>query len=67
MFCQELTKYIDMQHALNYAQQSWQLKTNSSFENWSHKKNLQNSLQRINDQEKEEYFNDQEKEEYFND
>jgi len=33
MFCQELTKYIDMQHALNYAQQNWQLKTNSFLEN----------------------------------
>ncbi len=33
MFCQELMKYIDMQYALNYAQQSQQLKTNSSFKN----------------------------------
>ena len=52
-------KYIDMQHALNYAQQNQQLKMNSFFENQSHKKNLQSSLQRINNQEKEEYFYDQ--------
>jgi len=48
-----------MQYALNYAQQSWQLKTNSSFENQSHKKSSQSSLQKINNQEKEEYFDDQ--------
>ncbi len=59
MFCWKLTKYIDMQHALNYAQQNWQLKMNSFLENWLYKKSLQNSLQRINDWEKEEYFNDQ--------
>ncbi len=59
MFCQELMKYIDMQHASNYAQQSQQLKTNSFLENWSHKKSLQSSLQRINNREKEEYFDDQ--------
>ncbi len=59
MFCQELMKYIDMQHALNYAQQNQQLKINSFFENQSHKKNLQSSLQRINNQEKEKYFYDQ--------
>jgi len=59
MFCWELTKYINMQYALNYAQQSWQLKTNSSFENQSHKKSSQSSLQKINNQEKEEYFDDQ--------
>jgi len=52
-------KYIDTQHALNYAQQSQQLKTNSSLKNQSHKKSSQSSLQKINDQEKEEYFNDQ--------
>ncbi len=61
MFCRELMKYIDMQHALNYAQQSRQLKTNSSLKNWSHKKSLQSSLQRINNWEKEEYFDDQQK------
>ena len=52
-------KYIDMQYALNYAQQSQQSKTNSLLENWSHKKNSQSFLQRIDNQEKEEYFNDQ--------
>ncbi len=61
MFYRELTKYIDMQHALNYAQQSWQLKTNLSLENWSYKKSLQSFLQRINSWEKEEYFDDQQK------
>ncbi len=59
MFCWELTKYINMQHVLNYAQQSWQLKTNSSFKNWLHKKSLQSFLQRINSWEKEEYFDNQ--------
>ncbi len=59
MFCRELMKYIDTQHALNYAQQSWQLKTNLSLKNWSHKKSLQSFLQRINNWEKEEYFDDQ--------
>ncbi len=59
MFCWELMKYIDTQHALNYAQQSQQLKTNSSLKNQSHKKSSQSSLQKINDQEKEEYFDDQ--------
>ncbi len=58
MFCQELMKYINMQHASNYAQQSWQLKTNSLLENQSHKKSLQSSSQRINSWEKEEYFDD---------
>ncbi len=58
MFCRELTKYIDMQHALNYAQQNQQLKTNSFLKNWLHKKSLQSFLQRINDWEKEEYFDD---------
>ncbi len=47
MFCRELTKYIDMQHALNYAQQSRQLKMNSSLENWSHKKSSQSFSQKI--------------------
>ncbi len=42
-------KYIDIQHTSNYAQQSQQLKTNSFFKNWSHKKSLQNFLQKIND------------------
>ena len=56
MFCWELMKYINMQHASNYAQQSQQLKINSSFKNWSHKKSLQSSLQRINNREKEKYF-----------
>ncbi len=59
MFCWKLMKYIDMQHALNYAQQSQQLKMNSSFKNWLYKKSLQSFLQRINNQEKEKYFNDQ--------
>ncbi len=59
MFCRELTKYIDTQHASNYAQQNQQSKTNSSLENWSHKKNSQSFLQRIDSQEKEEYFDDQ--------
>ncbi len=59
MFCWELMKYINTQHALNYAQQSQQSKTNSFLENWSHKKSSQSSLQRINSQEKEEYFDDQ--------
>ncbi len=40
MFCWELMKYINMQHALNYAQQSQQLKTNLLLKNQSHKKNL---------------------------
>jgi len=61
MFCRELTKYIDMQHASNYAQQSQQSKINSLLKNWLHKKNLQSSLQRINSWEKEKYFNDQQK------
>ncbi len=51
-------KYIDMQYALNYAQQSWQLKINSFLKNWSYKKNLQSFLQRIDSWEKEEYFDD---------
>ncbi len=59
MFCQEFTKYIDMQYALNYAQQSWQLKINSLLENWLYKKNSQSFLQRIDSWEKEEYFDDQ--------
>ncbi len=59
MFCQELMKYIDMQYASNYAQQSWQLKMNSLLENWSYKKSLQSFLQRINDWEKEKYFDNQ--------
>jgi len=59
MFCQELMKYIDMQHALNYAQQSQQLKTNSLLKNWSHKKNLQSFSQKINSWEKKRYFDDQ--------
>ncbi len=33
MFCWELMKYIDMQHALNYAQQNQQLKINLFLEN----------------------------------
>ncbi len=59
MFCWELMKYINIQYTLNYAQQSWQLKTNSLLENWSYKKSLQSFLQRINDREKEEYFDDE--------
>ena len=59
MFCWELTKYIDTQHVLNYAQQNRQLKMNLLLENWSHKKNSQSSLQRINSREKEKYFDDQ--------
>ncbi len=52
-------KYINMQHALNYAQQNQQLKMNSLLENQSHKKNSQSFLQRIDNWEKEEYFDDQ--------
>ncbi len=58
MFCWELMKYIDMQHASNYAQQSQKLKTNLFFKDWLYKKSLQNFLQRINNQEKEKYSDD---------
>ena len=58
IFCRELMKYIDMQHASNYAQQSQKLKTNSFFKDWLYKKSLQNFLQRINNQEKEKYSDD---------
>ncbi len=59
MFCRELMKYINTQHASNYAQQNWQLKTNLFLEDQSHKKSLQSSLQRIDSWEKEEYSDDQ--------